>query len=107
MKKPPVLIITYNPTQDLESHLDELYKQFDQIVLVDNASKPDIRKIITRQVQQRREKLETILNKENLGIATALNQGFSMIGKLGFEHVVALDQDSLPSLGMIDALMQA
>lgn len=107
MKKTPAIVITYNPSQDLGRHLDILYEQFDQIILVDNGSVPDVRQEIAAQVQRRGSKLITILNSHNLGIATALNQGFSLSIQMKYDHVIVLDQDSIPLPGMREALTQA
>lgn len=105
MKNPPALIITHNPTQDLKYHLDMLYKQFDQIMLVDNASKSETRNLIIQQTQLRDTKLKAILNDYNCGVATALNQGFTLAMKLGYDHIIALDQDSIPAPGMIEEML--
>ena len=105
MKKPPAIIITYNPTEDLEDHLDALYQHFDQIILVDNASESATRRSITRQAQLRKAQLKVILNDKNCGVATALNQGFALAIQLGHDHIVALDQDSLPAPDMIEEML--
>src|SRR5258708_591371 len=106
MKKLAAIIVTYNPTQDLENHLNELYAQFDQIILVDNASKSEIRNSIIKQIQIRGEKLKTVLNNNNCGVATALNQGFAIAIDLGYDHIIALDQDSIPASGMVEEMMR-
>jgi rhamnosyltransferase len=41
-----------------------------------------------------------ILNKENLGLAIALNQGLAAAKDMGASHVMLLDQDSQPPVGM-------
>lgn len=106
MDKTPALIITYNPSNDLKNQLDLLYQQFDQLLLVDNGSQPEIRNTIETQAQQRGTKLKTILNSRNLGIATALNQGFLLAMELGYEYLIILDQDSQPMPGMKDMLVR-
>lgn len=105
MKKPPAIVVTYNPAHGLENHLNELYKQFDQIILVDNASKSETRNLIIQQTQLRDTKLKAILNDYNCGVATALNQGFTLAMKLGYDHIIALDQDSIPAPGMIEEML--
>jgi rhamnosyltransferase len=41
-----------------------------------------------------------ILNQENLGLAIALNQGLAAAKDIGASHVMLLDQDSQPPVGM-------
>ena len=41
-----------------------------------------------------------ILNQENLGLAIALNQGLAVVKDMGASHVMLLDQDSQPPVGM-------
>lgn len=105
MKKTPVLIITYNPAENLDRHLDTLYEQFNEIVLVDNGSSLETRNCIVEQARRRGPALKAILNDDNLGVATALNQGFSLAVELGYDRVITLDQDSVPEPGMKDALV--
>ena len=105
MKQVPLLIVTHNPAQNLEHHLDMLYKQFSQIILVDNGSSLETRNCIAEQVRHRGSALETILNDENLGVATALNQGFSLAIEQGSDFLITQDQDSIPEPGMKDALV--
>ena len=107
MRKTSALIITHNPSQDLEHHLDTLYKQVDQIILVDNGSGPETKTVIEQQIQRRGSKLKTILNHQNLGVATALNQGFSLAIHLGYDYIMAFDQDSVPTPGMTKAMLHA
>jgi len=100
-----VLIITYNPIQNLSNYLDMLHKQFDQIILIDNGSEPETRKIIEKQIPRRENTLKTIFKDCNLRIAMALNQGFDLVITLGYEYLIALDQDSLPMPGMIEKML--
>ena len=106
MKSISALIITYNPAQPFNHHLDRLYRQFDQIILVDNGSGVETRKCIAEQALRKGPTLKTILNDDNLGIAAALNQGFSLAIELGYDLIITLDQDSVPEPGMKDALLR-
>jgi rhamnosyltransferase len=105
MKQPPALIVTYNPAQDLGQHLNTLYTEFDEIIIVDNGSSAEARDILAKQVQQRGPSLKVIFNDQNLGIATALNQGFSLAMQFGHDQIITLDQDSVPEPGMKQALL--
>jgi rhamnosyltransferase len=105
MKPPPALIVTYNPAQSLGQHLDILSREFDEIILVDNGSGPETRASLAEQVRQKGTVLKVIFNDQNLGVAAALNQGFSLALKLGYDQVITLDQDSVPEPGMKQALV--
>lgn len=43
----------------------------------------------------------------NIGLAAGLNRGIAFAKQSGFSYVLLLDQDSLPSLGMVSALLDA
>jgi rhamnosyltransferase len=107
MEKIPALLITYNPSHDLSARLDILCTYFSQIILVDNGSNPETKKSIEEQVLQRGKELKAIFNPANLGVATALNQGFALAIQLGYEFLICLDQDSLPMPDMKNALVRA
>jgi len=103
----PALVITYNPTLNLVQKLDFLFHEFDQIILVDNGSSPEIRDTIQTQVKARGSKLKALLNERNVGVAAALNQGFSLAIQMGYGYIIALDQDSSPIRGMKIELIKA
>lgn len=105
MKQPPALIVTYNPAQSLGQHLDILSTEFDEIIIVDNGSGPETRDFLAEQARQRETALKVIFNDQNLGVAAALNQGFSLALKLGYDQIITLDQDSVPEPGMKQALV--
>jgi rhamnosyltransferase len=96
------LVISYNPEDRLFNLIDTLEHQTDQIIMVDNNSNPQaINRILTFI-----EGKEAILirNKENLGIAKALNQGILLAREMGYEWIVTFDQDSIPYPNIIDVL---
>lgn len=86
-------IVTYNPNLDLLlDELTALEKQHVQIVVVDNFSKniAEIEKAVSET-----KNATIVKNKENFGIAKALNQVFNFAEKVKAEWVLTLDQDSL------------
>jgi rhamnosyltransferase len=105
MKQLPALLVTYNPAPGLEQHLNDLYREFDEIIIVDNGSTMEARDILAKQVQQRGNALKVIFNDQNLGMAAALNQGFSLAIELGYDQILTLDQDSMPEPGMKQSLL--
>lgn len=53
-------------------------------------------------------RVDVIQNPENLGLATALNQGLAFaFDQLAMDYVVTFDQDSTPDIGLPNALVQA
>jgi rhamnosyltransferase len=99
------LIITCNPSAEFTDDLDHLHDEFRKIIIVDNGSSQDFQFLI-QEYEKKHDGLSLILNNKNLGIATALNQGFQWAIEHGYEYVVTLDQDSSPAPGMINALVQ-
>lgn len=102
----PALIITYNPPAHFGGHIEQLFSEFGNIILVDNGSTPEIQTLLEEQSQAWGEALTLILNEKNLGIAAALNQGFRWAIEHGHQYIIALDQDSMPAPGMLKALTE-
>jgi rhamnosyltransferase len=100
-------VVTYRPPQDFEQHLEQLYSEFDKIILIDNGSPSETQEMLRDEVRRRDGNLILILNPKNLGIATALNQGFDWASRHKYDFVISLDQDSLPAPGITKALLQA
>jgi rhamnosyltransferase len=106
-QKTLAIIVTYNPPLSFLGHLEQLHKEFNQIVLVDNGSDQDRQAVLDNLVKYFGEKTAYLIkNNKNLGIATALNQGFQWAIEHGYEYIVTLDQDSTPAPGMINSLVQ-
>ncbi len=101
MNPPLALIITFNPNLDFFQYLPVFFKEFSQVLIIDNSSKEVVRTLLT---EKRTESLEVILNQENLGVATALNQGLLWAIDHGFDYVVTFDQDSYPQAGIVQHL---
>jgi rhamnosyltransferase len=107
MKIPPALIITYNPTTDFRKHLKFFYEEFEQIIIVDNGSNLKACNLLEQEAEDRQSSLKIIFNEENLGIATALNQGFQWAIEEDFKQIITFDQDSFPAKGMVFTLQKA
>jgi len=79
--------------------------QVAQTIIVDNGSSEfcvSKMKIFSEQTGVR-----LILNNDNLGIATALNQGFRHAMSRGYKWVLTLDQDTVPSATLFEDLSTA
>lgn len=105
MKPIPALIITYNPLPDFERRLEQFYTEFDQIIIVDNGSSKAIQQMLYERASRQDRTFHLLLNPDNLGIATALNQGFRLAIQMGCEYVITFDQDSIPAQGMTEAIL--
>ncbi len=95
------VIVTYFPdVPHLHALVDNLRSQVDQVLVVDNSgaehSCPKFQSCAC---------VEVICNSTNRGIATAHNQGIQWAKEHSFTHVLLMDQDSLPEIGMVAGLL--
>jgi rhamnosyltransferase len=96
------LIVTYNPLLErLTEVLQAVAANCEVTVIVDNGSTPPIVDSI-KQFLQHKQHLFAL--GENLGIAAAQNIGLDLVKSMGVDRVMLLDQDSVPSPGMVGAL---
>lgn len=100
------VMVTYNPDSSLEQNIRALLPHVDRLIIVDNGSEPSIRPQI--EAIAAACQFEVIWNKENLGLATALNIGIrSALGSGDYSWIATFDQDSRVSSGFRDAMLQA
>jgi len=83
--------VYYNPDYDVIKGLESFCRQVDYTVIVDNSERSvdELYNIIKKTYN-----LKIIENKENRGIATALNQGLQYAVENGYEYALLIDQDS-------------
>ena len=98
MCKVAAIIVSYNPDSNLFDSINLLLNQVEKVIIVDNGSKEKYVKYI-KSINE--DKIEIILNKENLGIATALNIGVRNALENGYEWILTMDQDSKASPDMV------
>ena len=79
--------------------------QVDSLVIVDNGSAPAWRDDICRLIQAKFTGVEFISNEANVGIAASLNRGFARLMEMGLSLAFVFDQDSQPSAGMVDEML--
>jgi rhamnosyltransferase len=84
------IVVSFNPSNYLLEFAEQLLTQFDEVLIVDNNSSEEAKVTL--------KKIETlgcriIYNKENLGIASALNQGFKCAVN-NYKWACTFDQDS-------------
>jgi rhamnosyltransferase len=93
-------IVTYNPAvEDVRRNVTGLVEQVTQVVIVDNASS-NIEQI--RAMAYSIPKCVLLENKDNLGIACALNQIFQFAREAEAEWVLTLDDDSIIPEDMVE-----
>lgn len=96
-------IVTYNP--DLELFLkclNAIKPQVNKVFIFDNAStnSDQLRNLIDND-----EKVKVFFNKENNGIARALNELCKVADSTGYEWIVTMDQDSICADDMVEILI--
>lgn len=91
-------IITYNPDLPrLEENILSIYKQVNNVLIIDNASKN------VSDIEQLVEKYSCFFIKKNknIGVASALNNVFLYAKENLFDWVLTLDQDSIAENNLI------
>lgn len=91
------VVVTYHPDVTLPRRL---CREAGYIVIVDNHSEPSTLPLLREAAG------EVLVNDQNVGLATALNQGVQRAKVLGYRFVILFDQDSEPMSGIVQALMQ-
>ena len=105
--RPFAIVVTFRPDIVVfRSLLDALLPQVERIIVVDNTPHQDVR---VEEVLAQAEFGSVALLRlgSNQGIAIALNVGIQSALSAGATHVLLSDQDSLPDVNMVAALMQA
>lgn len=106
MCKVAAIIVSYNPDNNLFDSVNLLINQVNKIIIVDNGSKDEKIKNINSIANIDKEKIQVIFNKENLGIATALNIGVKEALDQDYKWILTMDQDSKASTNMIEKMFE-
>ena len=78
------IVVTFHPDKNLYERIEAIRSQVDRLLIVDNHSDSDCIFMI-REISNNLD-VEIIENQENLGIAKALNQGFTHYKKFNFNE---------------------
>ncbi len=101
--KANIVIVTYNSANSIRRCLDSVLKYTDtdisKIVVVDNRSSDETRKILSAY----KEHISLILNDDNFGFSAACNQG---IKYLKSEYVVLLNPDTVVTHEWLEKLLR-
>jgi rhamnosyltransferase len=93
------VVVTYHPDDDVVANLGLLVQECSRVLVVDNGSP------VAQQTAMALVPGVTLLpQKENIGLAAALNLGLTRALELGCEWAVTFDQDSRPEPGMVQAM---
>ncbi|OVE73731.1 hypothetical protein BVX94_03115, partial [bacterium B17] len=96
-------VVTYNPAVDFSSRLDLIRHIVPHTVVVDNASGAGGYQIV-RTAVERHVEFELVVNRSNLGIATALNQAAEIARERGYKWLLMFDQDTRPAHKILSEL---
>jgi rhamnosyltransferase len=96
------VIVSYHPSPEMVESIPRVMEQVQGLVVVDNGSNPDELKLLRETA--RAAGVHLIENRENLGIAEALNQGIRWATSKGYPWVILFDQDSRITDGFIDRM---
>lgn len=99
------IVVTYFPDAELGERLARVLPQVGALVVVDNTPEPD-GGLLRRALGEATERAHVVLNRENRGIAAALNQGLEWAVGLGFDWVLTLDQDTTCADDMVATLIR-
>src|SRR3954471_9077506 len=99
------IVVSHNPPAEIIDNVSALLEQVDEAVVVDNGSGSETAALLGRL--GRHSKVSVIYNKENLGIAAALNAGVRHARKAGRRWVATFDQDSRVTPDMLTSMLQA
>jgi rhamnosyltransferase len=99
------VIVTYHPSAAMLEILPNVLAQVDSLVVVDNGSNID--EIAPVRAASQTLGFRLIENRENLGIAEALNQGVRWAKDNNFSWVIFFDQDTQITEGFVRQMFQA
>lgn len=94
------VIVSFNGFNTIEKTAKAVIDQVGEVVIVDNGSCDQTRKIL--KYLDKFENLKVIYLGTNVGIGAALNIGIKHFDKKNIQWVLTLDQDSIISRKMID-----
>lgn len=99
------IIVTYNIGKKFNKYINSIINQVKEIIIIDNNSDEETREVLRKLSKYKN--IEVIFNKDNFGIAKALNQGVEYAIKNEYKWILTLDDDSLVTDNMIVNLLTA
>jgi rhamnosyltransferase len=100
------VMVVYNPDSTLEDNIRALLTEVANLIVVDNGSEPSNRAVTAALAVACN--FEVIWNKENAGLAAALNTGIrrALLNE-DYAWIATFDQDSRVSAGFSEAMLAA
>jgi rhamnosyltransferase len=95
--------VTYHPDAEFPERVARIAPQVAHIIIVDNNSNEEAVRMLRALCDA--GNFELIENNDNLGVATALNQGAGRAFELGYTWALTLDQDSWPEAHLVTTLI--
>ena len=99
------VIVTYNPRPTFIDNIVNVAAQVKHVVVVDNGSSNETERHL--HTLGTRPGCTVIRNRQNLGIALALNLGVKYASDAGYDWVCTFDQDSQICDGFISKMLEA
>lgn len=97
------VVVTYFPNPVFADRLRRVIPQVSRVIVVDNGSKPRVTELLCNVASSH---VEIITNLQNVGLASALNQGIRRAAVLGCAWAMTLDQDTLLDHDMVERLIE-
>ena len=101
------VIVVFNPDERFQKLLSLLIEQVTQIWIIDNGSSGEVKHYVKYINKKYDDKIETIVNSENKGLAAAQNQGIKEALRSKADWILLLDQDSVPAKDMVRTMLEA
>jgi rhamnosyltransferase len=98
------VIVTYFPDQDFPRRLDLILRQFNKVVIVDNASAGESLAML-KGLCGARDGLSIIWNDSNTGVAHALNQGCHYAIEQRYFWAGTFDQDTIVAADYMETMV--
>jgi len=98
------IVVTYHPDREFPERLGLVLPQVGALIIVDNGS-DDAEATMLRELAEH-PSITLVLNRNNLGVASALNIGIRQAVARGFTSVLLLDQDSRVAANMLETLFE-
>jgi rhamnosyltransferase len=96
--------VTYHPDAKFPERVARIVPQVAHIIIVDNNSNEEAVRMLRVVCASRN--FDLIENNDNLGVATALNQGAGRAIEFGYTWALTMDQDSWPQVDLVAKLAE-